>query len=318
MSKTKIWLIISAVLVIFGLIVFVGVMAVYDFDFAKLSTEKYTTNTYEVSGDFNKIAIDVDTTDVEFAVSKEGQCKIVCTETEKVKHSAGVQNGSLLINIVDTRKWYDYIGIFNGDYKMTVYLPQENYESIIIDTHTGDISIPDTITLYNLKIDGDTSDVECFAPVSNCMEIELSTGNITAENFTTGEIDFSTSTGDINIIGVAVGGNIDIETDTGAVKLINVSCKDFSSESDTGDIRLKNTVATGKLLIETDTGDVNFENSDAKELLVKTDTGDVRGNLLTEKIFITETSTGNVNVPKSTTGGKCEIVTSTGDISIVV
>ena len=49
-----------------------------------------------------------------------------------------------------------------------------------------------------------------------------------------------------------------------------------------------------------------------------TDTGDVKGSLLSEKIFIPTTDTGDVDVPKTVTGGRCEITTDTGDIKITV
>ena len=42
----------------------------------------------------------------------------------------------------------------------------------------------------------------------------------------------------------------------------------------------------------------------------------VGGTLLSDKVFITDTTTGDVDVPKTTTGGKCEITTTTGDIEI--
>ena len=61
-----------------------------------------------------------------------------------------------------------------------------------------------------------------------------------------------------------------------------------------------------------------FKNCDAAELFVESDTGDVKGSLLTDKVFITESDTGRVNVPKTVTGGKCEIITNTGDIEIVI
>ena len=66
------------------------------------------------------------------------------------------------------------------------------------------------------------------------------------------------------------------------------------------------------------TGDVLFENSDAKNVTVKTTTGDVEGNLLTDKAFTTDTTTGKVRVPDSSTGGRCEISTTTGDIKIEI
>ena len=64
------------------------------------------------------------------------------------------------------------------------------------------------------------------------------------------------------------------------------------------------------------TGDIIFENSDAAQIFVKTDTGNVMGSLVSEKVFITETKTGDVKVPQTTTGGKCEITTNTGNIAI--
>lgn len=100
--------------------------------------------------------------------------------------------------------------------------------------------------------------------------------------------------------------------------MTNVSCADFVAGSDTGTITLKNVVATGSFSIESDTGDVRFENSDAAPISVKTSTGDVTGTLLSEKIFIAKTSTGRIRVPETTSGGKCEITTSTGDIKIDV
>lgn len=300
MSKTtKIWLIIATALVALGAMIFVGVMTQYDWDFTKLSTVKYVTNTYEVSDEFDKISINVDTTEIEFVPTEDEACSIVCFEAEQVKHTATVQNGTLIISTVDTRKWYDHICISLDSPKMTVYLPQNEYASLIIETDTGDINIPKDFAFDKIEIDGDTSDVSCFAPVANVLDIELSTGDIIIDSITADQIKLTTTTGEIAVNSVTAKNNIDIETDTGT-------------------ITLKNVVATGTISIESDTGDVRFEDSDAAEISVKTDTGDVTGTLLSEKVFITETSTGSINVPKTTSGGKCEITTSTGDINISI
>ena len=63
---------------------------------------------------------------------------------------------------------------------------------------------------------------------------------------------------------------------------------------------------------------MTFEGSDAAEIFVQTSTGDVEGSLLSSKVFIANTDTGKVDVPKSITGGRCEITTDTGDIRISV
>ena len=53
-------------------------------------------------------------------------------------------------------------------------------------------------------------------------------------------------------------------------------------------------------------------------MFVETDTGDVTGSLLSDKVFITKSDTGSIDVPKTVTGGKCEITTDTGDIKIEI
>ena len=81
---------------------------------------------------------------------------------------------------------------------------------------------------------------------------------------------------------------------------------------------MDNVIAAKKFYIERSTGDVRFENSDATEIFVETGTGYVTGTLLTDKVFIIQTDTGNVDVPKSVDGSRCEIITDTGDIKITI
>lgn len=278
-KTTKIWLAVASFLAVLGIVIFVGIMAVYNWDFSKLGTVKYETNTYTANGTFDKISINVDTTEIKFLPTDSKDCSIVCFENEKIKHSAKIQNGTLVIDTVDTRKWYDFISISLGSPKMTVYLPQNEYNSLSVETDTGDITLPKDFSFKNIEIDGDTSDVSCFASVSDIIEIELSTGDINIDTVTTGKLDLSTSTGDIT---------------------------------------LKNVISTDSLSIETDTGDVEFKDSDADKIYVETSTGDVTGTLLSEKVFITQSNTGRIRVPKTTTGGKCEIETDTGDIKITI
>lgn len=75
-------------------------------------------------------------------------------------------------------------------------------------------------------------------------------------------------------------------------------------------------LAAEKFSVERSTGDVKFNRCDATTIYVKTDTGDVTGNLLSSKVFITNTDTGIVDVLQTVDGGKCEIITNTGDIEL--
>ena len=100
--------------------------------------------------------------------------------------------------------------------------------------------------------------------------------------------------------------------------MTGVTCKALTSTGSTGKITLNNVVANDLLQIERSTGDVRLENCDAGEIKIKTSTGDVTGTLKSEKIFFASASTGKVRVPKTASGGICEITTSTGDIEIEI
>lgn len=93
---------------------------------------------------------------------------------------------------------------------------------------------------------------------------------------------------------------------------------DISVKNSTGNVSLENILATGKISITNSTGNVKFTDCDAGEIYVKNSTGNVKGNFLTEKQFITKVSTGNVSVPDCKTGGRCEIITSTGNVKFTI
>lgn len=279
-KRNKRWLIIATSLTVIGLVIFVIAMSINGWDFSQLSTEKYETNTYEISEEFRDISLKTNTADVYFAVSADGKCNVECYEQTKVKHSVNVQNETLVINVVDDREWYEHIGINIGSPKITIYLPEDDYVSVMkIKTATGDICI-----------DG--------------MSVEM--------------IDFTVSTGDIAISNVECENSVRLEVSTGKTKVTDTTCRKLISDGSTGDISLEYVIVEDKIYIERDTGDVKFSKCDAGEISVETDTGDITGSLLTDKVFITESDTGKISVPKTANGGRCELSTDTGDIKISI
>ena len=294
--KTKIWLIVASCLVVAGLLLFASVMMANDWDFTKLSTSKYETSTYTLSETFSVINVDTDTADVIFLPSKDGNCTVVCYEMENAQHLVDVQNDSLNIRIQNSKKWYEYIGINFGTPKITVSLPQSQYDALFIHSSTGDVNISKDFQFSILDISVDTGDVTNFASVSENMKIKTDTGDIRMENISANTLNLTVSTGD--------------------TYLTNIDCENLMTKGSTGDIVLKNVIAANTFSIERSTGDVKFDRCDASEIFVNTDTGNVTGSLLSEKVFITDTSTGNISVPQSTSGGKCSVTTSTGDIRL--
>jgi len=300
-TRTKVWLIIAASLVLTGCILFAGVMTALKWDFMELATVKYETNIYEISEAFDGISMNTDTADIIFALSDDGKCKVECREEENAKHSVTVKDGTLVVELIDDRSVYDYIGLNFGSPKITIYLPRAEYTSLLIQDDVGDIEIPKEFTFKHVDISLSTGDVDFYASASSAGSLELSAG-----------------TGEVTALGVSCEGDVTVSVSIGKACLTDIACKSVISSGNTGDISLDNVIAAEKLSIERSTGDVKFKGSDAAELFVKTDTGDVTGSLLTDKIFITQTNTGDVDVPDTAAGGRCEIRTNTGDIEIKI
>jgi DUF4097 and DUF4098 domain-containing protein YvlB len=377
------------------LVIILGVV----FAFGACSSDAFVGSMEEkktaVSADFNEINITIDTADVDFVLTSDGNCKTVAYDRKKIRYDVTVENGTLKIETVDERRWFERIFSFGGA-SLTVYLPKSEYDTLTIDASTGDVIIPKDFKLGNIDIDLSTGDAHICASAADSVKIKGSTGDVIVKDISCGSLEVKISTGVTELSGVTASGNIDIECSTGYTELSNVSCnnltsigdtgdvkatnitasnnvsierstgnvdvdeintlcdlsvktdtgkielsdadclnlelevttgkcnlsdiscQNFNSTGDTGDIYMTNLIASGKINIERSTGDVRFNRCDASELEVETDTGDVKGSLLTEKVFVTRTSTGKIDVPETTTGGKCKITTSTGDIKIEI
>ena len=317
-TRTKVWLIIATSFVLVGGIIFGGVMSMLEWDFTKLSTGKYETNDHEITENFKSISIITNTADIVLLPSENSKTSVSCYEQRNAKHLVAVNDGALVIEVVDTRKWYEHIGINFSTPKITVYIPQEEYGALFVKSSTGNVEIPKEFKFKSIDISESTGNVTNYASASEDIIIKTSTGNIHVENVSANTLDLSVSTGEVTVSNVTCEGDVKINVSTGKTNLTNIRCKNVVSTGNTGAISLKNVIAAGSFLIKRSTGDVKFDGCDAAEISIETDTGDVRGCLLTDKIFIVQTDTGNVNVPKTAGGEKCEITTSTGDINISI
>ena len=320
-KATKIWLVAAASLVLIGCILFAGVMTSLRWDFAKLSTAKYQTNSYEITDAFNSISMKTDTIDILFVLSDDGTCRVECYEEERAAHSVAVKDGTLAIELIDDRSVSDYIGYIGiniGSPKMTVYLPETEYISLTIHDDTGDIEIPNDFKFKNVDISLSTGDVDFCASASEWIKIKTSTGDICVENISAGALELSVSTGMVTALGVRCEDNVTVGVSTGDAYLTDITCSNLTSSGNTGDLFMKNVVAAEGFSIKRTTGDVEFDGCDAAEIFVETDTGAVYGTLLSDKVFFIQTDTGDIEVPATTTGGRCEISTNTGDVEIEI
>ena len=277
MGTRKIMIITAVALLAVGGITCGVTYAALGHDLRGVSSADCVTNTHFVEDSFDNIEINVDTADIIFEKAEDGKCRVECYEYDDEIHDVIVDSNKLKINVKSKKKIR--FGFYTEDPKVTLYLTEDAFKNINIETDTGDTKF----------------------------------GDISAD-----DIKIETDTGDIRLSNVTVTGDFSVQSDTGDVDLKGLSSEKAVIDTDTGDVRLADVTVTGEFKIDTDTGDVAFDKCDAGSIHVESDTGDVKGTLLSDKVFTTTTDTGDVKVPNTSTGGSCEIKTSTGDINISI
>jgi len=272
----KVWLLIAAIFCSVGLTVCVIAWAAVDFDFMKLDSADFTDNFYEFDGYIDGIHISFDTANIRFGVSPDSVVRVFTHEKEDNLHIVQKASGKLLI-FRAKKPWYQKLDFSFEEEWITVHLPEDVFYSLTAKVNTADLVLSSGLSFSGVNLETDTGDVH---------------------------------------IASEVRGSITVKADTGDVLLENTNPRYIEIETDTGDVTLKNTLCRRDLSITTDTGDVSFERCDAANIYIVTDTGDVEGTLLSEKIFLVETDTGDERVPIGTVGGLCKVTTDTGDIEI--
>lgn len=309
------WLTIAAALVVIGALICAAMFIFGLDDEANVNSRKFETNTHEISEKFSDISINTDTADIIFKLSDDGRCIVECYEEEKAKHDVFVDGGKLSVEINDKREWHDYIGFGLKSPTITIYFPMTELGALLIDESTGDIDIPRGFAFESIDITMSTGSAELSSSASGDVSITATTGDITVRDITAGKMALSVSTGEINVDGVKCG-EMRVDVTTGEAELCDIECESLISSGHTGDIEIIRTLVDGALSITRSTGHVKFDRIDADDIYIKTSTGDVLGSILSKKIFITDTSTGKIDVPSTSEGGRCEIRTSTGDIRV--
>ncbi len=337
MKKNTVIILVAICLIIAGLATLTAAFVMADFSFEGFSSERFEEVTYTVYGNFEHILIATDIHDVAIALSSDNSCRIVGSESKNIKIEYELEDNTLVIKTTDERKWYDHIGIFVDEAALTLYLPKDIYTSFTAAANTGDILLPHGFTFTGAAVATSTGDIRVYSKITGELGLAASTGSIIVRDIEPTKLDVSVSTGTIMLDNIKTDGEITLESSTGGTELHSVEAGGITSHGTTGDLLLKNvyvqndinikrntgdvtltSVIAGSLGIETSTGDVKLNSSDAESIEIETDTGKVEGTLLTDKVFITESSTGSIKIPHTNSGGTCKIRTSTGDIKITI
>lgn len=297
----KVALIIALVCVVLGAAISICALAAVGHDLSQLNTVKYTAYTHEISEDFSGLRIVSAACDVRLLPAQDGQCKVVCAQTDQVTYAVGVENGILTIRHSDERSWYDTISInFNTSDEMAilVYLPQTAYDSLYVNCTSGDISIPNCFTFADAQLHSTSGEITCTACVDGTLLLESVSGNLEISGCTASALKASTTSGEIDIS--------------------RVNAASLSVSSTSGDADLEDVIVAGELSVDTTSGEIELERCDGNNLLLSSVSGDISGSLLSGKQFDVQTISGETHVPPSASGGQCKIRTTSGEIEIKI
>lgn len=315
-KKIAIWL--SLLFLAAGLLLSVCALFAIRFDFTALNTLRLETNAYTVNEHFANIYIDGAECDVRFLPSTDGGCQVICTEGDKIRHTVGVENGTLTVQRIDERKWYEHIGIYWGRMQIVVYLPAEEYGSLFVRSLSGDIELSEPFAFGEVQIENTSGNVRYTAPTKESISIKTVSGDIYVGGTSAKRCDVSSTSGDIQIASVSCDTALNARTVSGGIELSDTYTGGSTVRSTSGHIVLSNVISFGELHLESVSGDIILKKSDAASLWIKTTSGNVNGSLLTDKSFVTDTVSGYIDVPSSGSGGSCQIKTTSGNVKITI
>ncbi len=205
-----------------------------------------------------------------------------------------VLGGVIFTGAMSRVKW-DFTKLSMNQTETNEYILSESYQNISIQTDTADVVIRPSET--------DETKVVCKEQERLKHSVTVEDGTLVIRLTDTREwTDYV-----LNFAFTKV-----------TVYVPETQLKDITVKNSTGNITLQNMVVDGQISVKNSTGNVKFKDCDAASVLVKNSTGNITGNFLTEKQFVTKVSTGDVSVPDCKSGGRCEIITSTGNVKFTV
>ncbi len=312
-------IIVAAACIILGIIICAAGMLMIDFDLTELNSATAETNVHEITQDFDSISIDVTEADVRLEPSADGVCRVVCEETDRVRHSVSVTADTLSIGRVDTRKWYERFGIFFNKMSVCVYLPEDEYGELKIKSVSGNIVISLGCETECIEVNSTSGDVSFSAVSDGNVVIKSVSGNITAADISAGSISVKSTSGRLKLARLFSESDITLGTTSGDMMLDGCEADNIYADTTSGKLSAENAIAVKYAEYESVSGDMKLSACDAQELKLKAVSGDITATLLSEKSYFTHTVSGNVFVPPSVMNtGKCDVSTTSGNIRITL
>lgn len=297
-------LILSAALLISGVVLGVGALASVGFDFAKMNTVNMVNLTHMPDDSFDRIRVEGENCNVSFVVGTD--CRVESRVPDTVDVSTLVDNGCLTISCTDTLDslpWYRHLGIYTETPTLTVYLTPELLRSLQVQTISGDISLPKALEAEQVEACATSGSIRCEAQVRTDLNLRSTSGDIFVGRGTPERIAVQTTSGDVRLQYITSSQRASVSTVSGDVRLDEISGKNLSVSTTSGSIEL-------------------FRCNGSTGIQLSSVSGEITGSLTGRCFFLARTTSGDVDVPAndilipSPDICYCEVRTTSGDISL--
>lgn len=309
---------IAGALITVGLLLSLAAFAAMQFDFRRLGATSSEEQSYTIKESFRNISIEGDACDIYLLLAEDRACRIECTESSRVFYKIDVEGDTLTIERVDKRRWYEHIGFTWEETEVKVFLPQQEYEALYAKTLSGDIEIPESLCFIRAEVNTASGEVSFSAAVEEELTVKTVSGDIYAGNTAPERLRLQSTSGEVRVDTIKRKTELNVQTTSGDIALRDITCRNVNAGSTSGEIYLSKLYASEEIRLETVSGDIALRYCDGASLSIKSTSGEVSGRLATEKIFITDTVSGKVDVPETDSGGICEVKTTSGDIEFTV
>ena len=337
-------LILAGALILSGLILGAIALGLTGFHPFRLGGSELEFGSQVILEPFDRLSLGVTACDVMILPTPDGQTRVEWLAKPDLLSQVRVENGTLVIleeTAEEADKWYERISFSSGDGPLVaVYLARPDLEALSVEGADGDVLIQG-LTVRGaaaIHIAGGDLTVEGMETFE-AMDIRTTCGKVELDRVTAGSLTLKTTSGDMELRDCEAIWETDaaltVESSSGSLLLERVRTGDAQLHSVSGDITLRDSAtstlvlgaASGDLLLEgvdltngtlyAGSGTITLDGLKAESVDISTTSGNVRGTLSGPMRYEIQTTSGRVDVPPSDhSGGRCRVLTTSGDVNL--
>jgi len=283
------------------------------FDFDRFNVSEYEEAEYICAEPVTAVKVIDGDQDIEILPSTDGTCRIEYMYGEYDNYDISLEDGLLTVEMDEKF----HFGLFGFDRTIRIYLPEGEYESLTVDSSSGDILVTGCSASI-IALDAASGDISAINCSAANFGLSASSGEICVKDCDAVYNEISATSGDIDVQGMTAAEKLTVESASGDIEIKCSSASAVEVSAASGDVEADDITAAGQLVIDTASGDVSFMRADAGSIYVNAASGDVYGSVVKPMLYEAHAASGNVDIPvPMRDAGICRIETASGDITII-